>query len=136
MDINKTMQISAAGMQAQTTRLRVIAENLANSESLPTEPGGEPYRRKTVTFKNALDRSLGVPKVRVDRIGVDQSPLQRRYDPKHPGADKDGYVQIPNVNGLLEVMDMRQAQRGYDANLSVIEIARSMLLRTIDVLRG
>jgi flagellar basal-body rod protein FlgC len=136
MDLSKAMKISAAGMQAQSTRLRVISENLANSESMASEPGGEPYRRKTVTFKNALDRALGMQTVRINKIGVDQSELQKKYDPQHPAADPEGYVQLPNVNALLEVLDMRQAQRGYEANLNVIEVARGMLLRTIDVLRG
>ena len=136
MDLTKTLAISAAGMQVQGTRLRVVAENLANSESLATTPGGDPYRRKTVTFKNQLDRAMGVDTVRVANIGVDRSEFVRRYDPGNPAAAPDGYVQAPNVKPLVEMMDMRQAQRGYDANVAVIDVAKGMLQRTIEILRG
>ncbi|HEX2113642.1 MAG TPA: flagellar basal body rod protein FlgC [Alphaproteobacteria bacterium] len=136
MDLTKTLKISAAGMQAQNARMRTIAENLANADSLAEAPGADPYRRKMLTFKNALDRATGTQLVRPDRVVRDQSEFQKRYDPNHPGADADGYVLAPNVNSLIEVMDMRQAQRSYEANLSVIEVAKTMLLRTIDILRG
>jgi flagellar basal-body rod protein FlgC len=136
MDLSKTLKISAAGMQAQNARMRTIAENLANADSLAETPGADPYRRKMLTFKNILDRSEGVQLVRPDKVIRDKSEFQKRYDPSHPGADADGYVQAPNVNSLIEVMDMRQAQRSYEANLSVIEVAKTMLLRTIDMLRG
>jgi flagellar basal-body rod protein FlgC len=136
MDLSKTLKISAAGMQAQNARMRTIAENLANADSLAETPGADPYRRKMLTFKNILDRSEGVQLVRPDKVIRDNSEFQKRYDPSHPGADADGYVQAPNVNSLIEVMDMRQAQRSYEANLSVIEVAKTMLLRTIDMLRG
>jgi flagellar basal-body rod protein FlgC len=136
MDLTKTLKISAAGMQAQNARMRTIAENLANADSLAETPGADPYRRKMLTFKNALDRASGVELVRPDRVVHDKSDFQKRFDPNHPGADADGYVLAPNVNSLIEVMDMRQAQRSYEANLSVIEVAKSMILRTIDMLRG
>jgi flagellar basal-body rod protein FlgC len=136
MDLSKTLKISAAGMQAQNARMRTIAENLANADSLADAPGVDPYRRKMVTFKNVLDRATGVELVRPDRVIRDKSDFQKRFDPNHPAADADGYVQAPNVNSLIEVMDMRQAQRGYEANLSVIEVAKTMILRTIDILRG
>jgi flagellar basal-body rod protein FlgC len=136
MDLSKTLKISAAGMQAQNARMRTIAENLANADSLAETPGADPYRRKMLTFKNVLDRSEGVQLVRPDKLIRDKSEFQKRFDPSHPGADADGYVQAPNVNSLIEVMDMRQAQRSYEANLSVIEVAKTMLLRTIDILRG
>jgi flagellar basal-body rod protein FlgC len=136
MDLSKTLKISAAGMQAQNARMRTIAENLANADSLAETPGADPYRRKMVTFKNVLDRASGVELVRPDRVIRDKSDFQKRFDPNHPAADADGYVQAPNVNSLIEVMDMRQAQRGYEANLSVIEVAKTMILRTIDILRG
>lgn len=136
MDLTKTLAISAAGMQVQGTRLRVVAENLANSESLATTPGGDPYRRKTVTFKNQLDRAMGVDTVRVANIGVDRSEFVRRYDPGNPAAAADGYVLAPNVKPLVEMMDMCQAQRGYDANVAVIDVAKGMLQRTIEILRG
>ena len=136
MDLTKTLKVSAAGMQAQNARMRTIAENLANADSLAEAPGADPYRRKMLTFKNALDKATGVQLVRPERVVRDQSEFQKRFDPNHPGADADGYVLAPNVNSLIEVMDMRQAQRSYEANLSVIEVAKSMLLRTIDILRG
>src|SRR5690242_7099355 len=136
MDLSKTLKISAAGMQAQNARMRTIAENLANADSLAESPGADPYRRKMLTFKNALDRATGVELVRADKVIRDKSEFQKRFDPSHPAADADGYVLAPNVNSLVEVMDMRQAQRSYEANLSVIEVAKTMLLRTIDILRG
>jgi flagellar basal-body rod protein FlgC len=131
----RSMRISAAGMKAQGTRLRVIAENLANADSLGQSPGADPYRRKTVTFRNELDRSIGMDTVRVDKIGVDRSDFEKRFDPNHPAADEDGYVLVPNVNALVEMMDMREAQRSYEANLSVIKASRKMLASTIDLLR-
>ena len=136
MDLSKTLKISAAGMQAQSARMRTIAENLANADSVADGPGAEPYRRKVLTFKNALDRAAGVELVRADRVVRDQSSFQKRFDPNHPGADAEGYVLAPNVNSLIEVMDMRQAQRSYEANLNVIEVSKTMILRTIDLLRG
>lgn len=136
MDIAKVLNISAAGMSAQTMRLRTIAENLANADSLGEAPGASPYARKLVTFKNVLNRSMGASLVKVDKITKDSSEFQKRFDPQHPAADKDGYVLTPNVNSLVELMDMRQAQRSYEANLSVIEVSKSMLARTLDMLRG
>ena len=136
MDISKVMLISASGMSAQTMRLRTIAENLANADSLGETPGANPYARKTVTFKNVMDKSLGANTVKVDKINKDPSAFQKRFDPQHPAADKDGYVLTPNVNSLIELMDMRQAQRSYEANLSVIEVSKTMVSRTIDLLRG
>jgi flagellar basal-body rod protein FlgC len=136
MDLEKTLRISAAGMSAQAVRLRVVSENLANAESTATAAGGEPYRRKVVTFKNTLDRELGVQKVGVGGIRPTSGEFERRYDPAHPAADSDGYVLMPNVNPLVELMDMREAQRGYQANLTVIDAAKSMIARTIDLLHG
>jgi flagellar basal-body rod protein FlgC len=129
------MKISAAGMKAQGTRMRVVAENLANAESLPQAPGQEPYRRKVVTFRNALDRTLGLETVRVDRIQPGRGEFQRRFDPSHPAADADGYVLAPNINSLIETMDLREAQRSYEANLSVVKASREMLQKTLEVLR-
>lgn len=135
MDITKILDVSASGLKAQSDRMRVIAENLANASSTATEPGGEPYRRKIVTFKNVLDRKLGVENVEVADIKGDQRPFDRRYDPGHPGADKNGYVLMPNVSSLIEMTDMREAQRSYEANLGMITIAKDMLRRTIDLLQ-
>jgi len=136
MDLLKTIKISAAGMQAQGLRLRVIAENIANADSLPENPGADPYRRKVVTFKNVLDRSNDIRKVQVDKILPAKGDFVMKYNPTHPGADKDGLVKIPNVKSLLEMMDMREAQRSYEANLSVLELTKGMLMRTIDMLRN
>ncbi len=136
MDLIKTLKISAAGMQAQGTRLRVISENIANANSLPDRPGGEPYRRKIVTFKNVLDRTISAHRVKVDKILTDKSDFVKKFDPNHPAADADGYVEVPNVKPLVEMMDMREAQRSYEANLNVIQISKTMLMRTIDMLRN
>ena len=135
MDITKAMEVSAAGMKAQGSRIKVIAENLANAESTAEAPGDLPYRRKVVTFKNELDRQAGVNKVRVAAVGVDRSDFNRKYDPGNPVADQDGYVLMPNVNTLVETMDLQEAQRSYDANLSVIDAAKTMLSRTVELLR-
>ena len=134
-DIIKTMRISGAGMKVQGSRLRVISQNLANANSLPQEPGGQPYRRKVVTFKNELDRNLGLETVRIGRIQPDKSDFGKRYEPSHPAANADGYVLTPNVNSMVEMSDMREAQRSYEANLNVIKASKSMLNSTIDVLR-
>ena len=134
-DLISSLKISAAGMKVQGTRLRIISENLANADSLPTGPGKSPYRRKNIQFQNVLNRELGLNLVKVKKIGVDKSEFNRRFDPGHPAADEKGYVQTPNVKTLIEVMDMREAQRSYEANLTAIRTARSMMRRTIDLLR-
>lgn len=136
MDLYKAMAVSASGMKAQGVRLRVIAENMANANSTAETPGDLPYRRKVVSFKNELDRNLDVNTVRVARIDVDRKDFTRRYDPSHPSADTDGYVLLPNVSSIIESMDMREAQRSYEANLSVIDSTRQMLTRTLDILRS
>jgi flagellar basal-body rod protein FlgC len=135
MELFDSMFISASGMRVQGERLRVIAENLANVDSVGETPGADPYRRKTLTFRNQLDREMGVDMVKVAKVGTDQSDFRKKYDPGNPAADKDGYVSLPNVNALVEMTDMREAQRSYEANLKVIEASRNMLSRTIDVLR-
>jgi flagellar basal-body rod protein FlgC len=133
-ELFKSLSVSASGLRAQSERIRIIAENLANSKSLPQSPGEEPYRRKVLTFSNELDRSLGVEVVKVNKVQFDQSEFTQRYDPNHPGANDDGYVLQPNVTALVETMDMREAQRTYEANLSVISTARAMLMRTIGII--
>jgi len=135
MDLMESLMISAAGMRVQGERLRVISENVANADSVSELPGGDPYRRKTITFKNALDREMGVNLVKVQKVGLDPSEFTRKYDPSNPAADSTGYVKLPNVNALIEMNDMREAQRSYEANLKVIEVSRGMLQRTIDLLR-
>ncbi len=134
-DVLQTLRISAAGMKTQGTRLRVIAENIANADSLATSPGELPYRRKTAVFKNVLDRETGLDTVHVHKIQKDPTPFQRKYDPGHPAADADGYVLSTNVNALIEMTDMREAQRSYEANLNVIKASKAMLNETIEVLR-
>lgn len=135
MNISKALDISSAGMEAQTSRLRVIAENLANQDTTGSKPGADPYRRKTVTFAEALDPAVGVQTVAVKRIGKDMSDFTMKYDPSHPAANAQGYVKMPNVNSFVELMDMREAERSYSANLNVMQVTRSMLTRTIDMLK-
>lgn len=135
MDLQSAMRIASSGMKAQSARLRVVAENLANTESTATTPGGDPYRRKTITFDNALDRATGTELVRVKRYGQDPTDFQQRHMPGHPAADARGYVNYPNVNPFIELMDMREAQRSYEANLNAMQSARGMLQRTLDILR-
>jgi flagellar basal-body rod protein FlgC len=136
MDLVKAMSLAAKGMKAQGVRMKVISENLANADTTPSAPGQDPYRRQVVTFKNALDRTEGVRHVEVDRVQSDNSDFLVKYDPSHPAADELGYIRTPNVNSLIEMMDMREAQRSYEANLGVIETSRSMLMRMVDLLRG
>jgi len=136
MDLDRALLVSAAGMAAQSARLRVVAENLANRDTTGDRPGADPYRRKTVTFASRLDQEAGVQTVRVGRVGTAAGEFPERYQPSHPAADERGYVRTPNVDSFVEVMDMREAQRGYGANLSVLETTRSMLMRTIEALRG
>ncbi|WP_431268997.1 flagellar basal body rod protein FlgC [Dankookia sp. P2] len=135
MDLERALRISAAGMAAQSTRLRVVAENLANRDSTGDSPGAEPFRRKTVTFGARLDRALAAETVEVRRIGTAPGDFPEVYDAGHPAADSRGYVKRPNVDSLVEMMDMREAQRSYSANLSVLEVTRGMLTRTIEALR-
>ena len=134
-DVTSTLGIASAGMTAQSLRLRVIAENLANQDTTGSTPGADPYRRKTVTFANRMDQTLGVDTVTVDTIGNDLSAFPLRYDPSHPAANAAGYVETPNVNSFIEVMDMRESQRSYSANLAVMQTTRSLLSRTIDILK-
>lgn len=130
-----TMAIAGTGMRAQGVRLRVISENIANVDSTANEAGGDPYRRKTVTFKNALDREMNADVVQVRQVSEDPSPFKLTFDPAHPAADKDGYVKEPNVSTLIETMDMREANRSYQANLRMIESARSMFSQTLGIIR-
>jgi flagellar basal-body rod protein FlgC len=134
-DLKISSQIASHGMKAQATRLRVISENLANADSTAERAGGEPYRRKLVTFRNQLDRALQADTVKVKKITNDRSKLPSKYDPTHPGADEKGYVLLPNVNPLVEMMDMREAQRSYEANMNVISTSRQMVAKTLELLK-
>lgn len=135
MDLKDAISVSASGLRAQSLRMRVIAENLANQDSVAATPGGDPYRRKIVSFRTELDRATGAMKVEVGRVTPDASAFGREYKPGHPGADAKGYVATPNVSGLVEKADMDAALRSYEANVSAIEAARSMTTKTIDLLR-
>lgn len=136
MELMQALHISAAGMKVQGDRMRIVSQNLANADTAPGTPDELPYRRKVVTFKNELDRRAGLEKVALDKVRYDESPFRLKHDPHHPAADENGYVRMPNVNSLIEVMDMREAQRSYEANLGAIEISRNMMSRTIELLRG
>ena len=133
--IDDVMSIAASGLRAQSARMRVIAENVANAESTSQTPGGDPYRRRIPVFEAELDRVTGAHRVSMTRTEPDSSDFSVRYEPGHPAADEGGYVKYSNVNALVELMDLRSAQRAYDANLSVIENSRAMLTRTLDLLR-
>jgi flagellar basal-body rod protein FlgC len=134
-DLKNSIAVAASGMQVQSARLKVIAQNIANSDAVATYPGDEPYRRKTISFKNELDKTMGVEKIKVDNIGVDKSPFSKIYDPGNIAADEDGYVLKTNVQREIEMMDMREAQRSYEANLSVISITKTMLAKTLELMK-
>ncbi len=135
-DILNAMTISANGMRAQGARIRVISENIANAGTTGLTAGSDPYARQTISFKNELDRELGIRLVEVDKIGVDRkSDFKLKYNPDHPAANEGGYVKMPNVNTMIEMMDVKEAQRSYEANLGMIEQTRAMISRTIDLLR-
>jgi flagellar basal-body rod protein FlgC len=136
MDFLKSISIAASGLRAQAGRMRVIAENIANADSTAQRPGAEPYRRKIPTFRSEIDRALEASVIGLGRTRTDPSELRSKYEPGHPAADANGYVKYPNVNSLVEMTDMREAQRSYEANLNVIGATRRMLQRTIEILRA
>lgn len=135
-DFLSSLKIAATGMHAQTARMRVIAENLANADSAGKTPDEDPYRRRIPTFQAVMNSEAGGKTVRIGRLAFDMSEFDTRFEPGHPAADERGYVRYPNVNPLIETMDMREAQRTYEANLNVVTVTRQMLGRTIDILRG
>lgn len=135
MDLDSSVQVSASGLRAQSLRMRVIAENLANADSVSGVAGGTPYRRQVPTFRAQVDRASGATQVRVTGIAADRTDFPRLYQPDNPAADAQGYVLTPNVNRLTEAADMKAAQRSYEANLNAIEAARSLTMRTIDLLK-
>ena len=136
MDLFKSMVIAASGLRAQTGRMRVISENIANAESTATQAGGNPYRRKIPTFRSEIDRALEANTIAMGKVRLDPTDFRTKYEPGHPAADANGYVKYPNVNSLIEMNDMREAQRSYEANLNVIGATRRMLQRTIDLLKA
>ncbi|KQT53599.1 flagellar basal-body rod protein FlgC [Methylobacterium sp. Leaf456] len=129
-------RLAAAGLQAQSVRMRVVSENLANAQSTGETPGADPYARKTVTFRAELDRAAGFASVRLSKLDTDKTPFRTEHDPANPAADEDGNVKLPNVNMLVEMADMREANRSYEANLQVIKQARAMVAGVIDLLKS
>lgn len=136
VDLVRSIQVAVSGLKAQSGRMRVIAENLANADSTGTAPGADAYRRRVPTFQSRLDRTIGAQTVALGRIESDNSDFRIRHEPGHPAADANGNVKYPNVNSLIETMDMREAQRSYEANLNVIGTTRRIVQRTLDILRG
>ena len=134
-DAHDSMSISAAGLRAQAARMRIISENIANAESTAREPGGDPYRRQIPVFEAELDRATGLNMVRMTDVAPDESEFTLEYDPGHPAANGEGYVSTSNVQMLVEMMDMREAMRTYEANLNMIENSRRMQQSTLDLLR-
>ena len=135
-DFLSSLKIAATGLHAQNARMRIIAENIANADSAGKTPDEDPYRRRIPTFKAVMDADAGGQIVEIGKIALDSSDFESRYEPGHPAADARGYVKYPNINTLVESMDMREAQRTYEANLNVVSVTRSMLGRTIDILKG
>ena len=136
MDFLRSIAIAASGLRAQAGRMRIIAENLANADSTAATPGAEPYRRKIATFKSEIDRALDAQTVALGRTLTDPSQFRLKHEPGHPAADANGNVKYPNVNALVEMTDMREAQRSYEANVNVIGATRRMIQRTIDILKA
>ena len=134
-DMNAALNVAASGLRAQTARMKVIAENIANANSTAPNPDANPYQRKVSVFGQVLNRENGTTEVKMTKVQKDTSEFRLRYDPTHPGANAEGYVKMPNVNTLIESLDMREAQRAYEANLNVVESARAMMSRTLDLLR-
>src|SRR5579885_618853 len=136
VDALKSHTIAASGLRAQAGRMRIISENIANADSTASSPGADPYRRKVPTFTSELDRTLDVRLVQLGNTQTDTSAFQIKYEPGNPAADKDGNVKYPNVNSILEMADMREAQRSYEANINVVTATRRMIQRTIDILKA
>jgi len=135
MDFSTSMTVAASGMRAQSDRMKIIAENIANANSTSATATGEPYRRQIATVKSEFDRELNATVVQSGKAVDDMSDFRLQYDPGNPAADKQGYVKMPNVNSLVEIMDMREAQRSYEADLTVMDASKSMLARTVDLLK-
>jgi flagellar basal-body rod protein FlgC len=134
--LQSALKIASSGLSAQSTRMRIVAENLANADSTGSTAGADPYSRKTVTFENALGRASIDGQVRVRSIGIDEKPFRQEYRPGHPAADAQGFVKLPNVDPLIELADMREANRAYQANLQAIRQSRELITLTLDMLKG
>jgi flagellar basal-body rod protein FlgC len=135
-DFARSMKIATSGLRAQAGRMRVISENLANADSTAATAGGDPYRRKIPSFSSALDRSLDARTVTLGKVRTDRSDFRIKNEPGNPAADANGNVKYPNVNPLIEMTDMREAQRSYEANLNIISATRRMIQRTLDILKA
>lgn len=136
-ELLNAMTASAMGMKAQSSRVNIISQNMANANSTGSTADEDPYRRQIITFKNVMDRELGMRLVDVDKVTEDkEKPFKLKYEPNHPAADEKGYIKLPNVNTLIEMSDMREAQRSYEANLGMVQMSKDMVLRTIDLLRN
>jgi flagellar basal-body rod protein FlgC len=136
MDFMKSIAIAASGLRAQAGRLRIISENLANSDSTAQGPNSNPFRRKIPTFRSEIDRALDARVVALGKVRTDPSQFRLKHEPGHPAADANGQVKYPNVNPLVEMTDMREAQRSYEANINVIGATRRMIQRTLDILKA
>lgn len=134
--LEASIKIAGSGIEVQSSRLRVVAENMANANSTGRVPGSNPYRRKTITFDNELDRATGMELVKVREVGVDRAAFRSEYDPGTPAADAKGVVKMPNVNMIMEMADMREANRSYEANLQVVKEARDLYTMTLDLLKS
>lgn len=136
MDFLKSISIAASGLRAQAGRMRVISENIANSDSTAQKPGDNPFRRKIPTFRSDIDRSLDARVVGIGPVRTDPTEFRTKYQPGHPAADSNGNIKLPNINPLIEMSDMREAQRSYEANINVIGATRRMIQRTLDILKA
>jgi flagellar basal-body rod protein FlgC len=136
MDFIKSIAIATTGMRAQAGRMRILSENIANADSTPSTPGGDPYRRRIVTFRSELDRQLDAHVVALGKVATDSSDFVVRHEPDNPMADAKGDVKYPNVNPLIEMTDFRDAQRSYEANIKLISSTKRMLQRTLDILKS
>lgn len=134
--LEASLKIAGSGLEAQSARLRIVSENLANAQSTGLTPGANPYTRKTVTFASEMDRVAGVDLVRVRNIGFDRAPFRIEQDPGNPAADANGFVKLPNINIVMEMADMREANRSYEANLQIVKQTRDLSSMTIDLLRS
>jgi len=135
MDFLKSLSIAASGLRTQAGRMRIIAENIANADSTAQAPGSDPYRRKIPTFRAEIDRALDARMIAMGRVRTDPSDFRLKHEPGHPAADANGNVRYPNVNPIIEMTDMREAQRSYEANVNVIGATRRMIQRTLEILK-
>jgi len=136
MDFDRAVKIAVSGLAAQSGRMRVVAENIANAESTARSAGGDPYRRKVPTFSSHFDKALGANTLELGKVELDRTDFHQRYEPGHPAADANGYVKYPNVDTLVETVDMREAQRSYEANLNVVTATRRMIIQTLGILKA